>query len=616
MKSLGLIPVEIWLKGVHKLNNTKTKNQIMKRLVNLSIALFAFAAMASCSGAKNFGDMDNGFGDDAKNPVDITCEPEVLALTNGIVATTISIDFPADFFTKYVIARVTPAMVYEGGEVSAAPFYFQGSDVEDNYTVVTENGGTFTQKVEFPYSDEMQLSDLQLRLELRNAKKEKYGFYLININEADVLTKEQDEIVAEESAEATAIRQACGLVIAKGVNTLQQDICYGSLMDVMPNNYKAVTYEVSKANINYTINSSSVKSSNLSDSQMAAYKEVVKATEANDRASQTISANGYASPDGPEKFNDKLSSARSESAKKAMAKFFSEMGLEADAASYGEDWDGFKELVQASSIKDKNLILQVLSLYDSSVQREAEIKNLSSVYSELKSEILPELRRAQIVSNISIQGKTDAEMMALIDSKSYSELTQEELLYLADSVIEDCATKLDVLEYAAKKYSDARAYNNMAIILAKQGDAEGSLNAFKMATRNGASDAIINKNLVLSNLDNNNYAEAKKYTADKEASYALAAVEGNYTPAARNLKGTNGAIANIMNKNYGAAKQAIADCKCPNADYLRGVIASAEGQVNEGISYIKKAVAAKPALAEKAKKDINLANLFEGGLVL
>ena len=37
-----------------------------------------------------------------------------------------------------------------------------------------------------------------------------------------------------------------------------------------------------------------------------------------------------------------------------------------DAAAYGEDWDGFKELVEKSDIKDKNLILQVLSLYNSS----------------------------------------------------------------------------------------------------------------------------------------------------------------------------------------------------------------------------------------------------------
>ncbi len=588
----------------------------MKRLVNLSVALFAFAAMVSCSGAKNFGDMDSGFADGV-NLIDLTCNPEVLTLTNGIVGTTVSVDFPADFFESYVIAKITPAVVYETGETVGTPFYFQGSEVDDNYTVVTSNGGKFSQSVEFPYSEEMKLSVLQLRVELRNAKKEKYDFYLVNANTGELLSSSEDAIIAAApSTEATALYNACGLVVAKGVNTLQQDINYAALMDVMPNDYKAVTYEVSKANIGYSINSSVVKTSNLSDAQMAAFKEVVEATQNNAKASQTVSTNGYASPDGPEKFNDKLSSARSESAKKAMNKFFTEMGLEADAAAYGEDWDGFKELVQASSMKDKNLILQVLNLYDSSVQREAEIKNLSSVYSELKNEILPELRRAQVVSNISINGKTDDEMMALIASKSYDELTNEELLYLADSVIKDNATKVAVLDYTAKKYKDARAYNNLAIVYAKQGDAEASLDAFEKATKAGANNATINKNLVLSNLDNDNYSEAKKYSADATASYALSAVEGNYAPAAANFDGYNKAIANIMTNNYSAAKAAIADCKCAKSNYLRAVIASAEGEVQAGIGYIKAAVAADATLAEKAKSDVNLANLFEGGLTL
>ncbi len=588
----------------------------MKRVVNLCVALFAFVAIVSCNSAKSFGDMGSGFGTDATNPVEISCVPEVLVLNNGVVATAITVTFPANYFEKSVVVRATPAIVYASGEVTAEPFYFQGEKVEDNYTVVTSAGGTFTQNIEFAYTDEMQLSDLQLRIELKNTSKDTNGFYLVNANTGELLSSDEDGVVASAGSDATAIAKACGSVIAKGINTLQQDLCFAAAMDAMPNNYKAVTYEVSKANVNYAINSSVVRSSSLTNAQIAAFKEVIAATKGNESASQALSANGYASPDGPEKLNDKLSAARSESASKAMNKFFAEMGLEADVASYGEDWDGFKELVAASSIKDKNLILQVLSLYDSSVQREAEIKNLSSVYTELKSDILPELRRTQLVNNISIKGKSDEEMMQLVKSKKYDELSQEELLYLAESVIKDSKTKVDVLKYTSKKYKDARAFNNLGIELAKAGDAEASLEAFEMATRNGASDATINKNLVLSNLDNDKYAEAKKYTADKEAGALLKAVEGDYNPAARSLKGCNGAIANIMNKNYAAAKKALGKDECPKSNYLRAVIASAEGEVGAGKTYIKKAVAAKPELAEKAKNDVNLANLFEGGLTL
>ena len=46
----------------------------------------------------------------------------------------------------------------------------------------------------------------------------------------------------------------------------------------------------------------------------------------NDRATQNIAVKGYASPDGPVKFNDKLSQARSESGKKVVAKLLKGFG--------------------------------------------------------------------------------------------------------------------------------------------------------------------------------------------------------------------------------------------------------------------------------------------------
>ncbi|MFR9504432.1 MAG: hypothetical protein SNH73_08325 [Rikenellaceae bacterium] len=577
----------------------------MKKLVNLGLAIFAFAAMASCSSSKAISEMAEGFSPEAAtSSVTLTCSPEVLTLRNDVVPAVVSVDFAAGYFNSNVIAKVTPVMIHNDGEVAGTPFYFQGEDVEDNYTVVPEAGGAFSKIIEFPFTEEMQLSELQLRIELKNAKKATNSFYMVNANTGAIVS--DGSVTAQES----------GVVVAVGVNTLQRDFCYASLMDPMADDYKAVTHSVSKADLSYDINNSTVKSSALTSSQIAAFKEVVEATQANESATQSVSANGYASPDGPEKLNDKLSSARSESAKKAMDKFFKEMGIEADVATYGEDWDGFKELVAASSIQDKNLILQVLSLYSSSAQREAEIKNLSSVYTELKDDILPELRRAQFVSNISVKGMSDDEMMDLVYAENYSELTLEEMLYLSSSVIEDNDTKVEVLTYAAKNFNDARAYNNLGIALAKAGDAEASLAAFNAATRSGDSSPTINKNLVLANLNTNNYTEAKKYRGDAKAAAALSAIEGNYAPAASNFEGYNAAVAHIMNNNYAAAKEALSSCKCAKGDYLRGVIASAEFSIGDGIYYIQKAVETDPSLKMKALSDINLSNLFEGGLVL
>ncbi len=592
----------------------------MKRLVSLSVVFAAAVAMTSCGGAKSFGKMANGLNKtgDASEMVTYNSSEEILTLVNGEVETEISVNFPAEYFNPNVIVKVTPVVVFEGGELPQEPYYYQGADVENNYKVITDAGAAITETITIPYSEDMRLSDLQLRFEFKNAKKEEYAYYMVNANTGALLSDAEDTILSEKatSAEAAAIRRACGVVVAKGVNTLQEDFCFAGMMDDMANDYKAVLTSVSKADVKYAINSSRVNSSSMKGADIEAFKNQIEANKDDVNTTQAIYANGYASPDGPEKFNDKLSNARSESASKAMASFLKDMGLEADVAAYGEDWDGFKELVQASNIQDKNLILQVLSLYDSSLQREAEIKNLASVYTELKNEILPALRRAQMINNISVKGKTDAEMMVLVDAKNYAELTLEEMLHLSESVIESNEVKADVLSYAAKKYNDARAYNNLGVVYAMMGDDKASMDAFNLATRNGASDVTINKNLVLANLSDGDVAEAKKYTGDKVSSAAVSAIEGNYAPATTAFEGYNAAVAYTLSENYAAAKSALEGKTCPCSNYLRGVIASAEGDVTNGIAYITKAIAANPELAEKAKTDVNLANLVEGGLKL
>lgn len=148
----------------------------------------------------------------------------------------------------------------------------------------------------------------------------------------------------------------------------------------LPSDYKRVTTSVDKTEILYAINKANVTKKALKDADLEAFQANVDENLKNDRATQHVAVKGYASPDGPVKFNDTLSKERSESGDKVLAKLLKNSGLDIDVAAYGEDWEGFKELVSKSNIKDKDLILQVLSMYSSSTQREDEIKNMSSVF--------------------------------------------------------------------------------------------------------------------------------------------------------------------------------------------------------------------------------------------
>ena len=101
----------------------------MKKLMRLSMVLVAASlAFTSC----------NCFKKMAKNREDVklTVAPEILTLNNGIVAADINVTFPVEYFNKKAVIKVTPVIVFEGGEVAGTTHYYQGSKVDDNYTVV------------------------------------------------------------------------------------------------------------------------------------------------------------------------------------------------------------------------------------------------------------------------------------------------------------------------------------------------------------------------------------------------------------------------------------------------------------------------------------------------
>ncbi len=570
----------------------------MKKIMKFSLVLAAAAlAFTSC----------NCFKKMAKNREDIqlSVAPEVLVLNNGVVAADINVSFPVKYFNAKAVVKVTPVMVFEGGEVAGTPKYYQGSKVDDNYTVVDmKNGGNFTQHVEFPYDERMAQSELQLRAEIKCPKGGCKEFTLVNLNNGAIPTKEEAAVLAgnNEAAKAALAKQF-GLTVAYGVNTLQKDIKHEDMMDVMANNYKRVTTVVDKADLLYAINSSRVTKANEQNANLGDFKANVDKNLQNDRATQSIAVKGYASPDGPEKFNDKLSKARSESGQKVVAKLLKDAGLDVDAAAYGEDWDGFQELVEKSDIQDKNLILQVLSLYNSPAEREKEIKNLSAVFGELKDDILPELRRAQIVNTTDIEGKTDAEILEGVGG----DLTVEEYLFAAETLADTPALKVEILTAASKKYNDARVWNNLGIAQLKAGDAKAALASIEKAAKLDSSKEISN-NIIMANLANGNTEAAKKYAvaADAEAKAALAAAEGNYNAAVSAMTGYNAAVVAVMNNDLAAAKKAIAKDASADADYLRAVIAAKEGDLKAAEAQLNSAVKKNPALAQKAAKDVNL----------
>ena len=573
----------------------------MKKILTLTVVLAAALTLSSCDCFKKM----------AKNPdaIQVTCTPEVLVLNNGKIAADLSASIPADYFNKKAALQVTPVLFFEGGAVAGETILLQGEKIEANGLVVT-NGETMslTRHIEFDYQPAMDACELKLLVEVKCKGGKCKEFTLINANTGAILTAEQLEVVAKNDEAAYALKSECGRKVAVGLNVLQKDIDFASAMATEQNNYKNVNTTVVTADLVYKINSSVLSKKATQTAEVAALKESVEGYLNNDRAAQSVYVKGYASPDGPEKFNDKLSDKRSQSGLKAVQKLLAETGLNIDAAAYGEDWDGFKAAVAASDIKDKDLILQVLGMYTSSAEREKEIKNLASVFGALKTDVLPQLRRAQIVNTIDVTGKTDAEMVALIKEGRVAELSLEELLHIAE--VEPSVAEV-ALKAAAETYNDARAYNNLAIALAKQGDFDGALKALDKAAKAGSKSEELNDNYALVYLAMGETDKAATYAqgANAEVQALAAAAKGEYAAASKNLEGYNAAIVQVQEGNLAAAKNSIANDESAKADYLRAVIAAKEGNVEAAKAALQTAISKDASLAKKAAKDVNLAAL-------
>ena len=571
----------------------------MKKIFTLTVVLAAALTLSSCDCFKKM----------AKDPaaIQVTCTPEVLVLNNGKIAADVTATIPSDYFNKKAALQVTPVLFFEGGAVAGETLLLQGSKVKANGLVV-DNGETMslTRHLEFDYQPAMDACELKLLVEVKCKSGKCKEFTLINANNGAILTKEQLEVVAKNDEAAYALKSECGRKIAVGLNVLQKDIDFASAMATEQNNYKNVNTTVVTADLVYKINSSVLSKKATETEEVAALKSSVEGYLNNDRAAQSVYVKGYASPDGPEKFNDKLSDKRSQSGLKAVQKLLADTGLNIDAAAYGEDWDGFKAAVAASDIKDKDLILQVLSMYTSSAEREKEIKNLASVFGALKTDVLPQLRRAQIVNTIDVTGKTDAEMVALIKEGRASELSLEELLHIAEAQPEVAEV---ALKTAAETYNDARAYNNLAIALAKQGDFDGALKALDNAAKAGSKSEELNDNYALVYLAMGETDKAATYAqgANAEVQALAAAAQGEYAAASKNLEGYNAAIVQVQEGNLAAAKQCIASDMSAKADYLRAVIACKEGDVKGAKAQLNSAISKDASLKAKAAKDINLA---------
>ena len=551
-------------------------------IVAIATALF----LAGCAG---LGSMEK-----AIETLNIKVNPETLIIRGDIVEVEITGNFPAKYFAKKVRLEATPVLVWDGGEAAFATEGFQGEDAAGNYTVVPfEAGKSFTYTASIPYDAAME-DGSRLELRLRGLKGDK--------------AVEFDPYVL------------CNGVITTP-NLVQPDDKFAMTPDRFQ---RTMSYSLGD-DINYAYNSSRVTTAETRQDGWKAMKDLFVLAASSDSVSLTgVTIEAYASPEGEISLNEDLATNRTESAQKALMKELKRKKIDTADGFYtlmakGEDWNGFKRLMNASDIADKDLILRVLEMYSDKTKREEEIRNIAKTYSEIEDQILPSLRRSEIAMNYTVEGYTDEQLVA-IATNAPATLTVEELLFSA-TLFDDVNDKYTIYAACAATYSsDLRGHNNAGVCLMEMGRRNQAEEAF-----NSARSLEPNNKAVLNNLGAITRQKGKtdeaaslfgKAGSGPEVSYnkgLVAITKGNYGAAISTMSGAttaNLALAKLLNGDASGAKTTLENANDDSAvsSYLLAICSARLGD-GEGVKRnITDALTKDGTLREKAKSDLEFQN--------
>lgn len=515
--------------------------------------------------------------------------PSPMETVGNQVPVTINGTFPEKWFHKNGIVTITPILKYGDKELAGTPYSFQGENIAGNRTTISNrNGGNFTMSSTFPYNPEMISSELFLRF--------------------DGKIKNKQSLLPD-------LKVADGVIATSALADVRT-----TTPSVAPDGFQRIIKEAQEASIMFVIQQANLRTSELNKRDLTDWKRRVEEAFNDPRQNINVEVSAYASPDGGLSLNEQLAAKREQNTSSYLEEELKKRNIDTDVyARYtAEDWEGFRQLVSASDLQDKELILRVLEMYPDSETREREIKNISYVFEDLATTILPQLRRSRIVANIEIVGKSDEEIMTAWNNNP-KELSVEELLY-ASSLTDDEKVKERIYQYVTANFSnDYRGWNNIGTMFYKQGDYTKALQAFNRAAQVNPSAPEVNMNKALLAIMENKSDEANELLGRSagaagldEAMGIYSLLQGNYNQAVdaySNTVSNNAGLANLLVRDYNKAKQTLEAVEQPDATtaYLLAIIASRTNNFNEVVSNLRTAIAHDPAMATKALKDLEFA---------
>lgn len=521
--------------------------------------------------------------------------PNPMEVHGNKVKATIEGTIPGKYFNKNAIVDITPVLKFKGGELELPVKTLQGESVQANNQVINyEAGGSFKHDVEFDYKDEMFRSELELKL----------------------MITYKDKKLAIDAPQKIGVGI---LATYKLVEIDPKPIMIGD-------KFVRTTGDKKEAQINFVIQKSDIRKSELTKDEIKLLNDFIAQTAvAPNKKLKGINVSAYASPDGPEDLNNKLSKERGKNTEKWLGDVFKKSKIQGKPADYvkvettSEDWEGFKSMVEASQIQDKELILRVLSMYSDPAVREKEIKSLSKVYLVLAEKILPELRRSKMIASVENIGYSDDTLKYMVNNNTYDNLNVEEMLYAA-SITSDVNKKIEVYMKAGEKFNCYRGYNNAAYLHIQNKNIAAAKAALdKVADKK--IPAIVNNRgcvaLLEGNIDEAEKLFAEATDAGKDVKYNLgiiAIIKNQYPAAVEYLGGSdsfNQGLAMLLTNKNDAAKNTFAKVESAKGFYGMAIVGARIQDETLLLTNLRKAIEKDAALKARAKDDMEFRNYFQ-----
>jgi tetratricopeptide (TPR) repeat protein len=577
--------------------------------VNLPVAVVAVLSVAACTNIKKAAK-------DYQENVKAEATPKVLELHGDSVAYEVSFTVPAKKFHKKASVKIEPVLQYSNDSDSRPPVTIKGDAAPGKGKLVIDSktGGTVTFEDKFAYSDKMSKSKLVAK-------------------ETFMITGEEKEL--NQCIEIPGERLlADGIITTSRMLKSDEDVLLSVDEYVPVDKTQSITvyYLINNATFNPKFKD---KNSGVDNGvQIASLSTLLQ-----DPTFEItgLNFNSFASPDGEMDRNEELSSDRSEATVVWFKQYLKKLGrfemFDSNfkaANHFKEDWKGWKSLVQASDLSDKDAILAIMnnnSLTDDDKEAQIKSKHAAS-YEKMKNVLLPKLRRTEITFTAKGGLKTDEDLKA--QANSLDNLNQDEVMQLG-KIVNNVNDRKRIYGYYVSKYNnDWRGYNNLAVANLQAGEVEDGMKNLKKADELSRNNAYVLNNMGVAYKMQKQYTESEeKYRAAKSKmdrnvnpDYNLGVLYtrmGKYTNASESFKNTtcryNVALAYLLKGEYDNAEKTFncipAEKKDADTYYLMAVTSARKGKLDGVSTNLARAIQMDSKLKSKAKDDLEFRD-FKG----